>query len=563
MAIGIKGKVLGLFSLVIILGTAAMGTFASWMMSAEVEQSSTQKLTSDLKMVRVLIDARLPGEWSIRDGQLYKGERPVAGASTVVDQVAGATGDVVTLFQGDTRVVTSAKSAGGAPATGTKAAPEVVQAVLQGNQSFTGYADVLGQRQATAYEPLKDARGQTIGMLGVSLPMDLYRQLERDFQLKVLLFGIAGLAVAIAVSWWVADRMAKPLVQATAVARRVAEGDLEVEEISHRSKDELGVLVASLNGMVSSLRALIKKVSHTAEQVAAASQQLFASSEQMVDLTHHIAEKIQQVAGGSQTQLRQSEESATAVSEMAAGTQRIAESATLVSESSLETASRSEAGNERVQGAVRQMDAIGRSVQESAKAIALLNERSKQIGQIVEVISGIAAQTNLLALNAAIEAARAGEHGRGFVVVADEVRKLAEQSKGSADEIARLIESIQADTGHSVEAMDTVTREVRSGIEAVQEAGREFEHILTAVRRVADQIQEISAATEELSAGAQEISATVSHMAKIAEGAMETTSRAAEASEEQLAAMEQVSSAAQSLSRTAQELQEMIHRFKF
>ena len=85
--------------------------------------------------------------------------------------------------------------------------------------------------------------------------------------------------------------------------------------------------------------------------------------------------------------------------------------------------------------------------------MATLGDRSQEVGQIVDTISGIAGQTNLLALNAAIEAARAGEQGRGFAVVAEEVRKLAEQSQEAAKHIADLISHIQADTEDAVQAM--------------------------------------------------------------------------------------------------------------
>ncbi|MBX6394972.1 MAG: methyl-accepting chemotaxis protein [Alicyclobacillaceae bacterium] len=562
MRLSIKVKIIGLFSLVIILGTAAMGTFATLVMKAEVGRASSHKLQSDLELGKAVLDSRIPGAWSIRNGQLYKGETLINGNTDLVDQIGAVTGNTVTIFQEDTRVATTRKTPDGRRALGTKVSEVVAQTTLKEQRVYIGPADVTGTVELAAYEPIQDAQGRVIGIWGMSMSTALYDQMQRDFQVKVLLFGAVGLAIAIALSWLVANRMARPLITVTDVARRVAQGDLNVEKVSHHSADELGVLAESVNSMVDSLRTLIKKVRETSEQVAAASEQLFGSSEQMLQVTNHVTEVVQEVSEGAKTQVRQSEESAASVEEMAAGTQRIAESATVVSQSSVETAARAEEGNDRLQKAVRQMDSIGSSVRESTQAIEVLDQCSKQIGQIVEVISGIAAQTNLLALNAAIEAARAGEHGRGFVVVADEVRKLAEKCQESASQIAELVGAIQKDTQRSVKAMGAVAREVQVGIEAVQEAGEAFQHILSAVRHVADQIQEISAATQQLSAGAQEISTTVNHMAAIAKGSMGAAGRAQELSEEQLAAMEEVSSAAHSLSRMAQELQELVHRFK-
>ena len=111
------------------------------------------------------------------------------------------------------------------------------------------------------------------------------------------------------------------------------------------------------------------------------------------------------------------------------------------------------AGTEAVEASVAQIISVEKIVNDSALTVDKLGERSKEIGQIVESISGIAEQTNLLALNAAIEAARAGEHGRGFAVVSEEVRKLAEESQEASQKIATLIGEIQAETTNAVDSM--------------------------------------------------------------------------------------------------------------
>ncbi|MEI4827856.1 methyl-accepting chemotaxis protein, partial [Bacillus sp. FJAT-53711] len=199
---------------------------------------------------------------------------------------------------------------------------------------------------------------------------------------------------------------------------------------------------------------------------------------------------------------------------------------------------------------------------ESDAVIQLLADKSKQIGDILEVIQNIADQTNLLALNAAIEAARAGEHGRGFAIVADEVRKLAEQSSTSSNEIGKLITEIQEDMRKTVSSMNHVNTEVQSGIIIANETKKSFTEILQSTNEIAKQIGSMVGIAQKMSKGADEVSVSVGEIAVTAQNNASSTQSVAASAEEQLASIEEISSAAGTLSQMAEELQVLIERFK-
>lgn len=431
----------------------------------------------------------------------------------------------------------------------------------QSIQTTEIYSDQFGTWKS-GFHPITDESGNVIALYAVDFDVSKVNQKAWDETKSLLIMVFFFLIISGIIVYIVVTRMTKPIVNLSNASQQIADGDLTIEEINITTKDELGLLGFNFNQMVRSLRGLIQQVSENAEQVAASSEELTASAEQTSHATTQIATAIQEVASGAETQGQGAEESSRAMKEMNISIQRVAEMASSVSEAATESTREANRGNEAIQKVIRQMNAINVSVDHSASVIKQLGERSKEIGKIIEVITGIANQTNLLALNAAIEAARAGEHGRGFTVVADEVRKLAEQSKESADQIAGLIQQIQGDTARAVTVMEKGTNEVAAGMTVVQETGEGFQRILKSIEEVSTQIQEVSAVSEEMSASVEQVSASIEEMARIAQDSASNTQNVASSSEEQLASMEEISSSASSLSKMAEELQMLIRKFK-
>ncbi|WP_456277342.1 methyl-accepting chemotaxis protein [Bacillus sp. AK128] len=379
---------------------------------------------------------------------------------------------------------------------------------------------------------------------------------------QVLILSSIAALLAISAGIIISRFIANPIVQLGKVVGLVASGDLNVEKINIKSKDEIYELNQSFERMTNNLSEMIGSIANNADQVAASAEQLNASAEQSSRATETISASIQEIASGADVTTRKMDKNSTALQEVLEGVVRISESASVVSELSRQTNAEAEDGGKIVSENLKQMKFIHESVNRSNQVIGTLSERSKEIGEILNVITAIAEQTNLLALNAAIEAARAGEHGKGFAVVADEVRKLAEQSKQSTQNIGNLVTLIQKDTSESVKIMSEVMNNAENGVKVSEQTSAKFNVILESTRNITPQVEEVTATVEEISASIQEVSASANEIASLSQSNTTSSEEVAASAEEQLASMEEITASAQALASMSEELQVLVSRFK-
>lgn len=380
-------------------------------------------------------------------------------------------------------------------------------------------------------------------------------------QTTLLVITLIAAIIGIVTALFISRMISNPVNEMLEVANKVASGDLTVQ-IDNESENELGQLSQAIRTMVSNLHNLISEVQLGSSKVACTSQEISSSSEEITAGANQISETVSDISKGALSQSSRAEEVSRAMNDMTASIQQIAGSAQTAAASATESNQLIQEVGKKSEGLLVQMDEIQQAVGDSAKVIRDLDGKSKQIGEIVNLITSIADQTNLLALNAAIEAARAGEQGRGFAVVADEVRKLAEDSGNAAKEIAQLIRDIQTGTGEAVYSMETGTEKVSVGAKALHETVSVVQSIVESGERVARMAQEIAAAAEEQSATIEEITSSVEEVSAIAEQSAAGTEQASASVQEQTASMEELATSSQELADLAGSLMEAASKFR-
>ncbi|MFY0676742.1 MAG: HAMP domain-containing protein [Neptuniibacter sp.] len=309
-------------------------------------------------------------------------------------------------------------------------------------------------------------------------------------------------ALIIFIGFIVSRQISAPLSSAARLAEHVSAGNL-TQQIQVTNKDEIGVLQKSLSSMNIALKNMVLRIGSSSEEQA-------ASATQLSDIT-------QQTKRHIKLQNENTEQVAVAIHQLSTTVQEVSENTQLAADAANEAESAVNKGNTQVKETITEIHSFARELSTISDSLTRVQNGTHKIGDIVDVINGIASQTNLLALNAAIEAARAGEKGRGFAVVADEVRALAQSTQDSTRQIEEMISELQASSNASSEAMKRGQLQMDLVVNLAENTGEALSAIHESVDRISAMSVQVSSATEQQSKAAEEIHRNVVEINKLSE----------------------------------------------
>ena len=342
------------------------------------------------------------------------------------------------------------------------------------------------------------------------------------------------------------------------VAADLSEGDLGSDVAVRSEGDELG---RSLQAMTQNLRATVDDVRSVAEYVGTGTMALAEGSEESAHLATEVAAAVNGITEGIALQTRATEEVSESVEAIAAEVRAASHAVADAAESSRRAAELGDSGRDNVHRVVTAMASIDEALDVTNTSVEQLEEHSRRVGDIVELIQAIADQTNLLALNAAIEAARAGEAGRGFAVVADEIKALAEQATESTREVAKVVERMADQVDQVQAAMVEGRTAVDGGRDAVEAAGGTFRSIAAGIDAITSQMSHVDAAVHRIDDSAHRINERTSELVQVSNSNSSAVERVAAASEQTAATAEEIGATAQEIASGGEQLQQAVARF--
>lgn len=474
-------------------------------------------------------------DFTMSGNTLKKGNETLSENNELIDKLKQEREVELSVFYGDTRVLTTLKDASGKREINTKMSKEIYDTIQRGESYFSEDLELFGVPYSGYYVPLyQPGSDKVVGSIFCGRSQEEVNAAVHNTIVSMALSMMVVFVAAIVSGMFIITRIVKHLDGAVNNLGTLSKGvlNLEMKQNLVERKDEVGDIARAIQRLVESMRDIITNITTTTQSLQKFSEEFSSSFDHIAESINNVNIAVDEIANGSSSQAAETMNASQKVTQMGNALGQTA--------ANVETlGSSSEKMRQYNKTAAQNLNELY-DISETTKSSVLLvqnqtnqtNDSAQEIREATELITDIANQTNLLSLNASIEAARAGENGRGFAVVADEIRNLSEQSRESAERIVEIVNTLIANSNTSVSTMNEVAENIRTQNAKIEETGEMFRSLNAEISEVSEAIEKIRKQTEALDAQKTEVLDIVDGLAAIAEqnaaGTQETSASMAE-----------------------------------
>lgn len=503
-------------------------------------------------------------DFAMSGDTLKKGNETLSENYELIDKLKQERDVELSIFYGDTRVLTTLKDSSGKREINKKMSKEIYDIIQRGESYFTDDLELFGVPYSGCYVPLYQPNSDKIvGSIFCGRSQAEVNAAAHSTIVSMALSMMGVFIVAIVIGMFVITRIVKHLDGAVDYLGTLSKGalNLTVKKDLVVRKDEVGDIARAIQRLVESMRDIITNITTSSQALQGFSEKFSASFDRIAEAINNVNIAVDEIANGSSSQAAETMSASQKVTQMGTALDETTANVETLGSSSVKM-------REYNKTAAKNLDELS-AISETTKSSVLLvqnqtnqtNDSAQEIREATELITDIANQTNLLSLNASIEAARAGENGRGFAVVADEIRNLSEQSRESAERIVEIVNTLIANSNTSVTTMNEVAENIRTQNNKIEETGEMFRSLNEEIAEVTEAIEKIRKQTEALDVQKKEVLDIVDGLAAIAEqnaaGTEETSASMAEFHE----IIDSCHEATEELTKLAQNLADHTERF--
>ena len=451
---------------------------------------------------------------------LTKGTKTLSGDYDLIDRIKEEQDVELSLFYGDTRILTTLTDETGKREINTKISADIYEKLQKGEDYFSTDIKLFGKPYSGYYVPLyQPGTKDVIGSIFCGRSQDQVIKGMRSTILSMSFAMFGMFVVTFIIVLFMVIRIVKSLDGAVNNLGNVARGVLNFEmrpQLLDRG-DEVGDIARAIQSLIDSLHEIITSITDSSKALEEFSDKFTSSFKLISTSISNVNIAVDEIAGGATSQAHETMSANQRVNEMGQALDETSLNVETLNSSSQKMKEYNKTAGKNLEELTEISEKTKDSVNEVQKQTNLTNQSAQQIREATELITDIAAQTNLLSLNASIEAARAGENGRGFAVVADQIRNLSEQSRQSAERIVQIVNDLLENSDTSVKTMNEVTDNIKVQNDKLSETEQMFKSLNMEIHEVSDAITQISEQTTALNMHKQTVTGIVDNLASIAE----------------------------------------------